>query len=304
MVQESLPGEYFCDAEGFAVVGARCALDTCQEHVFLPSKCRFCKAFFCQSHAFPSDHECKASTAEGIFASACPTCGDTIKHDAALQTEEQALEQHRMTCRGSPTRKERCPAEGCHTVLGLLNAVVCPRCRQRVCLAHRFADSHRCSVADRSGDIPAAVVIQPTMQKPEAIRKAPASDRPVTAPAAALSGELGQVPSRPASAGRPSVASLKELQELRRRLGGTTSSNGAFLYNARRLLSDILRAPLDLELRTLRKDAPGVREKLLAVRGAEALLCGIGFVDVGGETLRLPPDINKGRLELALRVLA
>lgn len=189
-------------------------------------------------------------------------------------------------------------------MLGLLNAVVCPRCRQRVCLAHRFEDQHKCSVVERSGDIPACVVIQPTKQKLEASMRALASDRPATAPAAALSGEPGQVPLRPASAGRPPVASLKELQELRRTLGGTTSSNGACLYNVRRLLSNILRAPLDVDLRIVKKDAPGVREKLLAVRGAEALLCGIGFQDVGGETLRLPPEINKGRLELALRVLA
>merc|ERR1719414_1051379 len=129
----------FRDSEGFPIVGARCSLDICREHDFLPVRCRLCQANFCKAHAEPAEHSCeKAASAGGMQAVLCALCEETVRWDAACTTESLSLEAHRSRCRGKPLAKVRCPAPRCQAVLGLLNAVRCPACGRRTCLEHRF----------------------------------------------------------------------------------------------------------------------------------------------------------------------
>merc|ERR1712039_796638 len=89
------------------------------------------------------------------------------------------------------------------------------------------------------------------------------------------------------------LASPSELRDLRKALDGSTASNGACLAEIRRLLSDASRAVANQNARVSRSDA---REKIMSVRGAAALLEGIGFVDTG-TVLELPSSVTKGRMD-------
>ncbi|CAE8599398.1 unnamed protein product, partial [Polarella glacialis] len=78
------------DAEGYEIVGARCFLETCQVHDFLPFTCALCRHQFCQKHAEASSHDCQQVTcSKGILAAPCPVCGVTVKWDDADSTEEE-----------------------------------------------------------------------------------------------------------------------------------------------------------------------------------------------------------------------
>lgn len=119
-------------------------------------------------------------------------------------------------------------------------------------------------------------------------------DSPAAAPAvdSATSGRAAQ-----------HLASPQELRDLRAALCGTSASNDTCRYAIRRLISDIWRAPSNMELRILHRDGQDAREKILIVSGAEALLKGIGFED-NSVALELPRSVKQGRLELVLQVLA
>ncbi|CAE8639123.1 unnamed protein product, partial [Polarella glacialis] len=133
----------FRDSEGYSIVGGRCSL--CNEPDFLPSKCCFCQALFCQLHADPQEHDCqKVPDKLGMQATVCSSCQETVRWESPASTEDEALERHRQQCKGSPAAKDLCPAPRCHTELGLLNVVTCGVCLQRVCTTHRFEDSHPC----------------------------------------------------------------------------------------------------------------------------------------------------------------
>eukprot|EP00933_Yihiella_yeosuensis_P012505 TRINITY_DN12123_c0_g1_i3.p1 TRINITY_DN12123_c0_g1~~TRINITY_DN12123_c0_g1_i3.p1 ORF type:complete len:256 (+),score=46.69 TRINITY_DN12123_c0_g1_i3:66-833(+) len=135
----------FRDEEGYPIVGGRCALFSCNSHDFLPFDCPFCKASFCQFHKDPSEHDCqKVPDKVGIQASFCPSCQETLRWHPMESTEAEALEIHKSSCKGLPPKRSRCPAAGCDVVLGLTNAVTCKVCKQKVCMTHRFEDSHPC----------------------------------------------------------------------------------------------------------------------------------------------------------------
>ncbi|CAK9033016.1 unnamed protein product [Durusdinium trenchii] len=134
----------FRDADGYDLVGACCALETCGLRDFLPFVCRFCGKKFCQDHADAAKHDCHALVeSKGVLATSCPRCGQTVKWKDGESSEEQALQQH--ACAASPkAAAEICPAKGCKSKLTAMNSVVCGECKTKVCLKHRFEDQHPC----------------------------------------------------------------------------------------------------------------------------------------------------------------
>mmetsp|Transcript_88134 Transcript_88134/g.174907 ORF Transcript_88134/g.174907 Transcript_88134/m.174907 type:complete len:291 (-) Transcript_88134:92-964(-) len=285
------PEVLFCDSEGFPIVGARCSLDICREHDFLPVRCRHCQANFCRAHAEPAEHSCeKTAAAGGMQAVVCALCEETVRWDAACTTEEASLDAHRSCCRGKPQAKDRCPAPNCQEVLGLLNTMECPFCRQKVCLAHRFEDAHPCRkiLSSVGGEhfhrkelaAPARNVFSPS---------------PDSTPTSASGLAVHATTRKP-------LASPQELRDLRRALGGSTASRDACLCAVRRALSDVSRDPENLQLRSLQRSHEAVRERVLGVPGAEELLLGIGFED-RGPGLELPRTVGRGRIDVVMRIL-
>eukprot|EP00927_Polykrikos_kofoidii_P059404 TRINITY_DN54562_c0_g1_i1.p1 TRINITY_DN54562_c0_g1~~TRINITY_DN54562_c0_g1_i1.p1 ORF type:complete len:305 (+),score=19.11 TRINITY_DN54562_c0_g1_i1:96-1010(+) len=295
----------FRDSEGFPIVGGRCALAICNEHHYILLSCRYCKASFCQEHCGIEDHDCpRASDSRGILALTCPLCDITVKWDAAASTEAEALEVHRRECRGRPKQKEHCPNPQCRTVLGLVNAVVCGRCKQRVCTTHRFEDDHPChpvSAVSKHGSV-ASLSYDGDAQLPATGDSAALETVGVSniVSVASLGTEIqgrGSFQTQMQAA----LASPQRLRELRHSLRGTSASNGACLYALRRLLSDVSRHPTDAQYRLLREGH--VRREMLAVPGSEELLRGIGFID-GKEGMELPFCVSKGRVDVVLQLLA
>mmetsp|Transcript_21625 Transcript_21625/g.61249 ORF Transcript_21625/g.61249 Transcript_21625/m.61249 type:complete len:293 (-) Transcript_21625:99-977(-) len=292
MLKAEQPQVYFRDSEGFPIVGARCSLDICREHDFLPVRCRLCQANFCKAHAEPAEHNCeKAAAAGGMQAVFCTLCEETVRWDAACSTESLSLEAHRSCCRGRPLAKDRCPAPHCQVVLGLLNSMQCPTCRQKVCLEHRFEDAHPCrATLSRAGG-------EASSRKEQAVPAGAAPTLTLDSTPRPVAGPAVEAP------GCGALASPQELRDLRRALGGSTASRDACLCAVRRALSDASRDPESLELRALQRSHTAVRERILGVPGAEALLLGIGFED-RGPALELSRAVGKGRIDVVLRILA
>lgn len=293
-------GADFRDAEGFPIVGGRCSLATCNAQDFLPFVCRLCGAYFCQDHREPSAHDCtKASDAIGVLAVSCPHCHETVRWNTAESTQAQALEEHALECMGIPKAKSMCPAAGCHVELGLITSIICQLCQQRVCMVHRFEDSHPCRqkvIESQNLELPRAVS---PLNAPIAVE-----DTSKAMPMGTLTNPPVVVEACPkAMPIAPPLASMQQLRELRNRLEGTTAAKSACLSAMRRLLSDISRHPGDFAFRSLQRDRGELCEKILVVHGAEDLLKGVGFQD-DGKTLQLPVNISKGRIDVALRILA
>eukprot|EP00746_Dinoflagellata_sp_MGD_P140521 gnl/MRDRNA2_/MRDRNA2_73754_c0_seq2.p1 gnl/MRDRNA2_/MRDRNA2_73754_c0~~gnl/MRDRNA2_/MRDRNA2_73754_c0_seq2.p1 ORF type:complete len:281 (-),score=42.47 gnl/MRDRNA2_/MRDRNA2_73754_c0_seq2:24-866(-) len=274
----------FNDSEGFPVIGGHCSFKTCGARDFLPSTCRFCKAWFCRVHAEPTDHDCEEvdNNVVGMQALICPACQETVRWDSANMTEAEALEGHKSCCIGQPKQQEKCPAVGCQEVLGFLNAYICPRCRQKVCLKHRYEDSHPCYQVMVATGTPCSAKGYPKILNGE--------ERPTTAPTG--------------SARRPAqpVASPQELRQLRSALEGTSADKQTCMCAIRRLLSDMVREPANVQRRLLERSNSVMKEQILNVQGADALLRGIGFEQTA-KAFELPLSVSKGRIEVVMRIL-
>merc|ERR1712151_345421 len=79
---------------------------------------------------------------------------------------------------GGAARKERCPARGCKEVLTASGSVRCPTCNRRVCLKHRFEDTHDCT------GVPAVSSAARPAARPVAV------PRPVVAKATAVAPQV------------------------------------------------------------------------------------------------------------------
>eukprot|EP00928_Gymnodinium_smaydae_P038219 TRINITY_DN26404_c0_g1_i1.p1 TRINITY_DN26404_c0_g1~~TRINITY_DN26404_c0_g1_i1.p1 ORF type:complete len:339 (+),score=64.36 TRINITY_DN26404_c0_g1_i1:32-1048(+) len=103
----------------FNDVGEICSLVSCAKQDFLPFKCSQCEKKFCKDHFMPEAHSCEG---------------------ASVQTVQTAISGSAQT--------RRCGAAGCRELLGPSNTVVCQRCRQEVCLRHRYEGDHQCMSLD------------------------------------------------------------------------------------------------------------------------------------------------------------
>lgn len=316
----------FCDEQGFPIVGGRCSLDTCNEHDYLPFTCRYCGQSFCQKHAEPRAHMCEEiPDTRGVLAAVCPVCEATVRWISAESSSEQAMEEHKSSCRGkTTTTKEFCPVEGCKQVLKLSNAFTCPKCHVRVCMTHRYEDAHPCGrgksawLAKLGGDAPAQASASSASSASTGARLGGTASQAThggsltrTAnPSRLLGNGAGSAPPKQAprqgAAREPAsqhASLVLAVQTLHRSLGGTPETNRICVETIRRLLQNVSANPADAKFRSIKRANKAIHEKILSVNGAEALLKGIGFRDVDGEALELPQSVTKDRIDAILKAI-
>jgi hypothetical protein len=126
----------------FSDLGARCTLEECKQHDFLPFTCERCFKAFCLNHRTPDSHNCSVAVYEGNVI-ICPKCSHAMK--ASMQTDTQSLlVAHLRTSCKQARDTPLCPVLGCGKKLTETGSIVCPSCRKRVCLSHRYTDCHLC----------------------------------------------------------------------------------------------------------------------------------------------------------------
>eukprot|EP01085_Mycamoeba_gemmipara_P002894 Mycagemm_TRINITY_DN8793_c0_g1::TRINITY_DN8793_c0_g1_i1::g.2894::m.2894 type:complete len:149 gc:universal TRINITY_DN8793_c0_g1_i1:126-572(+) len=128
----------------FPSVGKQCAQDDCKQLDFLPFKCDSCSKSFCGDHRTYAQHQCATGLAKMsqrddlIQLHDCPLCGT---HIAVRAGEDINAKVEAHIVKGCKTR---CCVQKCK-VSDLAMLLQCNKCHQRVCLKHRWADSHTCA---------------------------------------------------------------------------------------------------------------------------------------------------------------
>eukprot|EP00927_Polykrikos_kofoidii_P055941 TRINITY_DN50121_c0_g1_i1.p1 TRINITY_DN50121_c0_g1~~TRINITY_DN50121_c0_g1_i1.p1 ORF type:complete len:438 (+),score=59.08 TRINITY_DN50121_c0_g1_i1:33-1316(+) len=141
----------------FSDSGAHCSLDSCRRLDFLPFTCEHCSASFCLDHFRCADHGCPNGEARDNRVLVCPLCRQAVPLIAG-QDPHETWQRHegggeceaRRRQVASSSAPGRCPAPGCREALSLSGSLTCPRCNLRVCLKHRFEDTHPCKPVPRS----------------------------------------------------------------------------------------------------------------------------------------------------------
>lgn len=131
----------------FDHVGRHCALATCNQRDFLPFKCDYCHRDYCLEHRSYTCHGCKGAESKDFTSTDCPMCGKSIRFSKS-QDPNLIWEEHYLHgCTQQPQQKvsKKCARSDCRTILGPSNTFSCPKCRQEVCIAHRFAEDHNCA---------------------------------------------------------------------------------------------------------------------------------------------------------------
>lgn len=137
----------------FSDIGTNCSLERCRERDFLPFKCEHCSRRYCLIHRTPESHECPVWNKRQREPTTirCSTCANVVRVDSSKESH-RALEEH--VREGCSTAKvpERCQATGCQTHLKPSNSVRCNKCHKKVCLRHRYEDTHQCHIPASSRD--------------------------------------------------------------------------------------------------------------------------------------------------------
>eukprot|EP00929_Paragymnodinium_shiwhaense_P113268 TRINITY_DN81529_c0_g1_i1.p1 TRINITY_DN81529_c0_g1~~TRINITY_DN81529_c0_g1_i1.p1 ORF type:complete len:352 (+),score=52.88 TRINITY_DN81529_c0_g1_i1:76-1131(+) len=133
----------------FSDAGAHCSVARCQRLDFLPFKCDACHRIFCLDHFRHADHACAEAAGRDNRVIVCPLCQQAVPLTAG-EDPNVVWQRHEDSgaCRGRtgpPVGKPpRCPVAGCKEALTASGSLQCGRCGNRVCLRHRFEDSHAC----------------------------------------------------------------------------------------------------------------------------------------------------------------
>lgn len=141
-------------------VGMHCSVGACSQVDFLPFTCDCCRSVFCLEHRTYDAHECPLAGSKDRRVIECPLCGQmlhwTLEQDVNAVWERHV---HGGQCEpkgsisgtaggqaGAPTKKKkaRCGADKCREILTASNQFSCTKCRQNVCLKHRFESDHDC----------------------------------------------------------------------------------------------------------------------------------------------------------------
>eukprot|EP00928_Gymnodinium_smaydae_P023120 TRINITY_DN19203_c0_g1_i1.p1 TRINITY_DN19203_c0_g1~~TRINITY_DN19203_c0_g1_i1.p1 ORF type:complete len:265 (-),score=49.37 TRINITY_DN19203_c0_g1_i1:111-905(-) len=157
--------------------GARCAVLECSRVDFLPFTCDRCNKVHCLDHFRYADHACPHAAGLDNRVLVCPLCAKGVRL-VAEEDPNLTWETHMLTdCAGGGAgpsgapKKERCPVPGCKEALTQSNCVTCPKCKKRVCLKHRYEESHECLQAKQL----APTVVPAARRPPQAA--APAAKR-------------------------------------------------------------------------------------------------------------------------------
>ena len=114
----------------------------CRQRDFLPFSCDRCRQVFCLAHRTPESHNCVVSS-DSSNVMICPKCNHAVKVITGVDPQTTLSAHQRSAC--YPSRESPpCPVSGCDKKLTESGSVVCPSCRKRVCLVHRYEDSHNC----------------------------------------------------------------------------------------------------------------------------------------------------------------
>jgi predicted nucleic acid binding AN1-type Zn finger protein len=125
----------------FADLGAHCSIQDCYQQDFLPFRCDACNLVYCRSHRGYSEHQC-TRIPMGEQVQKCPVCNKGITLVPG-QNINITISQHMDSSACKPDKASLCPR--CKIKLTGVNTVTCNKCRQQLCLAHRFPDQHSCT---------------------------------------------------------------------------------------------------------------------------------------------------------------
>lgn len=135
----------------FDYVGKHCALPTCNQRDYLPFKCNYCQRDYCLEHRLYACHGCEGAESKDITSTDCPMCANSIRFSKSQDPNLVWEEHYTHHCTQQPKKKtsKKCARGDCRAILGPSNAFSCPKCRQEVCITHRFAEDHNCAQALR-----------------------------------------------------------------------------------------------------------------------------------------------------------
>lgn len=132
----------------FENVGAHCQQAGCNQKDFLPFRCATCSKSLCLSHRSYVNHNCNGDKMKDMTSMDCPICGKGVKFDKSQDPNTVWNEHYLTMCtQTAPTTQKpiiKCFKPGCNKTLGPSNTFECPKCHQKVCLAHRIPDEHSC----------------------------------------------------------------------------------------------------------------------------------------------------------------
>ncbi|XP_078438263.1 zinc finger (AN1-like) family protein [Wolffia australiana] len=150
-----------CGTEAFPDLGRHCEEESCGQLDFLPFLCDCCHKAFCKEHRSYADHGCEKAGHASRTVVVCEACSASVERRGG-EDDNAALARHVASsgaCDPSKKRRTRCPARACREKLSFSNAAACRLCRQRLCLRHRFPDSHSCRCL-RKTDPPSASAVR------------------------------------------------------------------------------------------------------------------------------------------------
>lgn len=142
-----------------------CSVGACSQVDFLPFTCDCCRSVFCLAHRTYDAHECPLAGSKDRRVIECPLCNQLL-HWTTEQDVNAVWERHvhggqcepkdgkasnsgstgGQAAAGAPAKKKkpRCGADKCREILTASNQFSCTKCRQNVCLKHRFESDHDC----------------------------------------------------------------------------------------------------------------------------------------------------------------
>ena len=126
----------------FSDLGAICKFKECKQRDFLPFVCDSCSESFCLAHRTPEAHNCPVSRNETNVV-ICEKCHAAIRVDSSHKTASVIAFHQKHSCKPYPVL-QNCPVPGCSKKLTESGSIVCQSCKRRVCLTHRYQDSHNC----------------------------------------------------------------------------------------------------------------------------------------------------------------
>lgn len=125
----------------FSNLGSHCSIPNCYQQDFLPFLCNACQKVYCRTHRSYFEHDCK-EIPMGEQVTKCPICNKGITLVLG-QDPNITISQHMDSSECREEQTEKCPK--CKIRLTGVNSVMCNRCKQKLCLTHRYADQHDCS---------------------------------------------------------------------------------------------------------------------------------------------------------------
>mmetsp|Transcript_37387 Transcript_37387/g.81691 ORF Transcript_37387/g.81691 Transcript_37387/m.81691 type:complete len:318 (-) Transcript_37387:117-1070(-) len=297
----------------FSDIGDRCALPGCGIQDFLPFPCDKCNNVYCVTHCAYRKHECPVAGSEDRRAIVCLLCKAGLPLESGSDPNV-VFHEHEKTCPGS-NKVVKCPAPRCRNKLTSSGSVVCPRCKAKVCLEHRFEDAHPCNELRDSrlrklgGGQRLDGVSAASVQSASAARPPPApakvarsgygrsqasagSGAPVD-PRSPMREILRETAARRGAPPPPSKpAAAADAVPIKAQFHAMSSRMPAAAVAAAKdtlvvLLGNVVKNPGDAKFRTIKRGNPKVHEKIGRHPECVAMLKAAGFVE-SAETWDLP----------------